>query len=101
MLLSLIQLVAGIGVVLMLVSYLPALPDTMAILTGLLGGFAWMLVAYGLFNVETVGSSTTSAEPALALFAAGAAIVTALPAFINPFEIVNDANEREDQMERI
>ena len=101
MLLSLIQLLAGIGVVLLLVSYLPSIPDTMAILTGLLGAFAWVLVAYGLFAIETVNGTGSTAEPALALFAAACALVTVLPAFINPFEIVGGANEMDDPMERI
>lgn len=82
-----VQLFAGLGVVLLLVSWLPFTPDLMAILTGTLGAFVWGAVAYGLLNLETTGGATAT-EPALALVAAAALVVTALPALVDPFELV-------------
>lgn len=100
MLLSLIQLLAGVGVVLMLVAWISG-EDVFAIVAGLLGLVAWGLVAYGLFNIETIDAAGTSSEPALALFAVAAAVVTVLPALVNPFEMVGESSETSDPMERI
>jgi len=100
MLLSLIQLLAGVAVVLLLVTWVVT-TDTVAIVTGLLGFIAWALVAYGLFNIETVGSAETTTEPAFALFALAAAVVTVIPAFVEPFEAVGDAGETTDPMDRL
>ncbi|UIP01746.1 hypothetical protein Hbl1158_16965 (plasmid) [Halobaculum sp. CBA1158] len=90
MLLSLIQLLAGIGIVLLLVSWLLEV-DAVAMATGTLGFVAWALVAYGLFNIETVDSTGSSSEPALALFAVAAAVVTVIPAFVEPFDMIGES----------
>jgi hypothetical protein len=99
-LLSLIQLVAGIGLVCLLAAWTVD-NDMLAIMAGLLGTFAWGLTAYGLFDIETVGSSTTHAEPALALFAAGAALVAFLPALVDPFDAIGDAADERNPHERV
>ena len=95
MLVSLVQLLAGIGVLLFLLSWYPDTPDTLAIVTGLMGAFAWGLVAYGLLNLETTGGATAS-EPALALFATAGVVVTVLPALVNPVELIGEKAESDD-----
>lgn len=100
MLLSMIQLLAGIGVVLLLVAWLID-ADIVGIVAGLLGTFTWGLVAYGLFDIETVDSSTASAEPAIALFAAAAAVVCFIPALVDPWEIIGDATDDAQPHERL
>lgn len=100
MLLSLIQLLAGMGFIFLLVSWLITI-DTVGIVAGLLGMFAWGLVAYGLFNIETVDSSTTYAEPSIALLAAAAAVVCFIPALVNPWEIIGDATDHDNPHERL
>lgn len=100
MLLSLIQILALVGLVMLLASW--AGPnDMLAIITGLLGTFAWGLAAYGLFAVETMDTTGTHSEPALALFAVAAALVTFLPALVNPFDLIGGANETTDPHERL
>lgn len=100
MLLSLIQLLALIGLVMLLLSW-GVSTDMLAIIGGLVGTFAWGLVTYGLFAVETMDTTGTHSEPAFALFALAAAVVTLLPALVNPFEIVGGARESNDPIERL
>jgi len=100
MLLSLIQLLVGVAVVLSLVTWVVG-TDVFAMVTGLLGLFAWGVVAYGLFNIETVGSTTTSSEPAMALFAVAMAMVTTIPVLVNPFEAIGESTETNNPNQRI
>lgn len=100
MLLSLIQLLAGIGVVCLLLAWAINV-DMVGIVGGLLGGFTWFLVAYGLFNIETVDASTTHAEPAIALFAAAAGVACLVPAFVDPWDIIGSADDQNDPLERM
>jgi hypothetical protein len=100
MLLSLLQAFAGLGAVALGGAWL-AENDMFAIVSGLLGAFAWGLVAYGLFDIETVGSSTTHAEPALALLATAAALVAIIPALVDPFDAVQDASDESNPWERV
>lgn len=100
MLLSLIQLLAGIGAVFLLAGW--AIDrDTVGIIAGLLGAFAWFVAAYGLFNIETVGETTTHSEPAIALVAAAAGLVCLIPALVNPWELIGDANDQSDPLDRV
>jgi hypothetical protein len=103
MLLGLIQLLAVVGTGGLVAAWL-ADNDMFAIVGGLLGTFAWGLVAYGLFNVETVtdgGTVVSSSEPALALFAAAAGIAAFVPALVDPFEAIGDARDADDPVERL
>jgi len=100
MLLSMIQLLVGLGSVFLLAGW--AIDrDTVGIIAGLLGAFAWFVGAYGLFNIETVGQTTTHSEPAIALLAAGAGLVCLTPALVNPWEIISNANDQDDPLERV
>lgn len=100
MLLSLIQLLVGIGVVCLLASWWTD-EDGVAMLVGLAGTFAWGLASYGLFNVEKLDSTATQTEPAMALFAAALGVATFLPALAEPFELIGDSRDTDDPMERI
>lgn len=100
MLLSLIQLVAGIGFILMTASWGVRNP-TVGMVAGSLGAFCWGLVAYGLFNIETVDGSTTYAEPEIALLSAAAGAVCLVAVLVDPWEMIGNANERDDPMERL
>ena len=100
MLLSLIQLVAGIGFVLMLTAWGIRNP-TVGMVAGALGTFCWGLVAYGLFNIETVDGSTTYAEPEIALLAAGAAVVCLVAVLVDPWEMISNADDQTDPLERL
>lgn len=100
MLLSLIQLVAGVGVVLLLAAW-ASTNDMLAIISGLLGTFAWGMVAYGLFNIETVGNASAETEPALALLAVAMALATLTPALVNPFDAATGSESSPGQTERL
>lgn len=95
MLLGLIQWFAVIGLVCLVLAWRPSTSDMFAIVAGLLGMFVWGVAAYGLLNIETVQSSTTYSEPALALFAVACAVVSLVPALVNPFD-----NARPDRTNR-
>lgn len=100
MLLSNIQLLALIGVVMLLVAYTTN-EDMLAILTSLVGTFAWGLAAYGLFDIEIEGAASNYSEPSTALFAVALALVTLLPALVDPFEIIGDASETDDPLDKL
>lgn len=102
MLLALLQLLAIIGFVCTVVTWWTG-NDVLAMMLGLIGTGCWLLAAYGLFNVEIVsnGATVTKSDPALAIFAAGLAVVTFLPALIEPFEMVGEAADSNDPIDRI
>jgi len=102
MLLALIQLLAVIGFVTLGVTWWTS-NDVLAMILGVVGTVCWLLVAYGLFNVEVVsnGTTVTKSNPALAIFAVGLAVVTFLPALIEPFELVGEAADSNDPIDRI
>ena len=100
MLLAFIQLLAVVGFVCLVTTWWTG-RDIVAMILGVVGTGAWGFVAYGLFNVETLDSSTTAQEPALALFAAGLAVATFLPALVEPFELISESRTADDPWEKI
>ncbi len=102
MLLALLQLLAIIGFVCLVVTWWTG-NDVLAMMLGLIGTGCWLLAAYGLFNVEVVsgGSTVTKSYPALAIFAAGLGVITFLPALIEPFELIGEAADDRDPIERM
>lgn len=102
MLLALIQLLAVIGFLTLVVTWWTG-NDVLAMILGLIGTGSWLLTAYALFNVEVIsgGTTVTKSYPALAIFALGLAVATFLPALIEPFELVGDAADSNDPIERV
>ena len=100
MLLAFIQLLAVIGFICTLITWWAG-NDLLAMVVGVAGSFAWGLVAYGLFNVETLDSTATQSEPALALFATAFVVITFLPALVEPFELIGESRGKDDPWERI
>lgn len=102
MLQSHITILIAIGVPLMLIA-LFAGSDTLVIVAGLLGTFAFSLATFGLFNVEVVsnGSVVTAGEyPSLALFTLAMALTSFWPAFFGPVELIGRAPEQDDPFSR-
>lgn len=95
MLLSLVQLLVGVGLLMLLVAWYPETPDSLAIIAGIFGAFAWGLVAYGVLNLTTASGSIDS-EPSLAFFAAAGLVITAIPSLVDPFEMIGAQEEKDD-----
>lgn len=95
MLLSLVQLLAGIGVLLLLVGWYPNTPDTLAIISGIFGAFAWGLVGYGVLNLTST-SGNIGNEPSIAFFAAAGLVITAIPALVDPFDLIGAQEDKDD-----
>lgn len=102
MLLEFIQLLAVIGFLCLVVTWWTG-NDVLAMMLGLIGTGCWLLAAYSMFEVEVVsnGQTITKSYPALAIFAVGLAVVTFLPALIEPFEMVGEAGESDEPLNKL
>lgn len=103
MLIPIIQLLAFIGLVLLLITLWSGNND-LIIITGLLGVFVWGLAAYGLFNVEFVGAngvrSSETGYVGVAYFALACALTCLWPALTGPIELVGESRDTDERFGR-
>lgn len=101
MLLELVQMLVAIGFICLVVTWWTS-NDMLAMMLGLIGTGCWLLAAYAMFDVEIVsnGQTITKSYPAMGVFAVGLAVVTFLPALIEPFEMVGEAADSNDPIEK-
>jgi len=102
MLLALLQLLAIIGFLCLIISWWSG-NDVLAMMLGLIGTGCWLLIAYGLLNVEVISGGETVVKEygGLAVFALGLAVVTFTPVLVDPFELIGEAADSNDPIERL